>query len=33
VVVTHDMRLAGRMERVFEIQGGLLTERLDSVDG
>jgi lipoprotein-releasing system ATP-binding protein len=28
VVVTHDMRLAGRMERVYEIQGGRLTERL-----
>jgi lipoprotein-releasing system ATP-binding protein len=27
VVVTHDMRLAGRMERVYEIQGGILTER------
>jgi lipoprotein-releasing system ATP-binding protein len=27
VVVTHDMRLAARMERVFEIQGGILTER------
>jgi lipoprotein-releasing system ATP-binding protein len=33
VVVTHDMRLANRMERVFEIQGGLLTEQLESVDG
>jgi lipoprotein-releasing system ATP-binding protein len=28
VVVTHDMRLANRMGRVFEIQGGILTERL-----
>jgi lipoprotein-releasing system ATP-binding protein len=28
VVVTHDMRLAGRMERVYEIQGGRLTERV-----
>ena len=28
VVVTHDMRLAGRMERVYEIQGGRLTEKL-----
>jgi lipoprotein-releasing system ATP-binding protein len=28
VVVTHDMRLAGRMDRVYEIQGGRLTERL-----
>jgi lipoprotein-releasing system ATP-binding protein len=27
VIVTHDMRLATRMERVFEIQGGRLTER------
>jgi lipoprotein-releasing system ATP-binding protein len=27
VVVTHDMRLAGRMERIYEIQGGRLTER------
>jgi lipoprotein-releasing system ATP-binding protein len=27
VVVTHDMRLANRMERVFEIQGGRLTEK------
>jgi lipoprotein-releasing system ATP-binding protein len=27
VVVTHDLRLANRMERVFEIQGGILTER------
>jgi lipoprotein-releasing system ATP-binding protein len=29
VVVTHDMRLASRMERVFEIAGGILTERRD----
>jgi lipoprotein-releasing system ATP-binding protein len=28
VVVTHDMRLAGRMDRVYEIQGGRLTEKL-----
>jgi lipoprotein-releasing system ATP-binding protein len=28
VVVTHDLRLAGRMERVFEIQKGVLTERV-----
>src|ERR1700742_1834559 len=28
VVVTHDMRLANRMERVFEIQAGRLTETL-----
>jgi lipoprotein-releasing system ATP-binding protein len=28
VVVTHDLRLANRMERVYEIQGGRLTERL-----
>lgn len=27
VVVTHDMRLASRMERIYEIQGGVLTER------
>jgi lipoprotein-releasing system ATP-binding protein len=27
VVVTHDMRLAARMERIYEIQGGVLTER------
>jgi ABC-type lipoprotein export system ATPase subunit len=27
-VVTHDMRLAGRMDRVYEIQGGRLTEKL-----
>jgi lipoprotein-releasing system ATP-binding protein len=27
VVVTHDLRLANRMERVFEIQEGKLTER------
>jgi lipoprotein-releasing system ATP-binding protein len=33
VVVTHDLRLANRMERVFEIQGGRLTERLGSVGG
>jgi lipoprotein-releasing system ATP-binding protein len=28
VVVTHDMRLASRMERIYEIQGGRLTEKL-----
>src|SRR5215475_10492483 len=28
VVVTHDLRLAQRMERVYEIQGGVLSERL-----
>jgi lipoprotein-releasing system ATP-binding protein len=33
VVVTHDMRLADRMERVFEIQGGRLTEKLAQDDG
>ena len=27
VVVTHDLRLAGRMERVYEIEGGALTLR------
>jgi lipoprotein-releasing system ATP-binding protein len=27
IVVTHDMRLASRMERIFEIEGGVLTER------
>jgi lipoprotein-releasing system ATP-binding protein len=27
VVVTHDMRLANRMERAYEIQAGRLTER------
>lgn len=27
VVVTHDLRLASRLDRVFEIQGGILTER------
>jgi lipoprotein-releasing system ATP-binding protein len=27
VVVTHDMRLAARMERVFELQRGILSER------
>jgi lipoprotein-releasing system ATP-binding protein len=33
VVVTHDVRLANRMERVFEIQGGRLSERRESVGG
>jgi lipoprotein-releasing system ATP-binding protein len=33
VVVTHDVRLANRMERVFEIQSGRLRERLTSVGG
>jgi lipoprotein-releasing system ATP-binding protein len=28
VVVTHDMRLASRMERIYEIQGGVLSERV-----
>jgi lipoprotein-releasing system ATP-binding protein len=28
VVVTHDLRLANRMERVYEITGGILTERV-----
>ncbi|MGH8140740.1 MAG: lipoprotein-releasing ABC transporter ATP-binding protein LolD [Steroidobacteraceae bacterium] len=27
VVVTHDLRLASRLDRIFEIQGGILTER------
>jgi lipoprotein-releasing system ATP-binding protein len=27
VVVTHDVRLAGRMERVYELEGGTLSER------
>jgi lipoprotein-releasing system ATP-binding protein len=27
VVVTHDMRLADRLDRVYEIQGGILSER------
>ncbi len=27
IVVTHDMRLASRMERIFAIEGGVLTER------
>jgi lipoprotein-releasing system ATP-binding protein len=27
IVVTHDMRLASRMERIFEIESGILTER------
>jgi lipoprotein-releasing system ATP-binding protein len=28
VVVTHDLRLANRMDRVFEIERGVLTERV-----
>ena len=32
VVVTHDMRLAHRMERIFEIQAGHLAERLAPAD-
>jgi lipoprotein-releasing system ATP-binding protein len=28
VVVTHDERLASRMERIYEIEKGRLTERL-----
>lgn len=28
IVVTHDMRLASRMERIYEIEGGQLTERV-----
>ena len=27
VVVTHDVRLAGRMERIYELEGGTLTAR------
>jgi lipoprotein-releasing system ATP-binding protein len=27
VVVTHDLRLAGRMERTFELERGILTQR------
>ena len=27
VVVTHDLRLAGRMERIYELEAGALTER------
>jgi ABC-type lipoprotein export system ATPase subunit len=26
-VVTHDVRLASRMERVYELEGGTLTAR------
>jgi lipoprotein-releasing system ATP-binding protein len=29
VVVTHDTRLAGRMERVYELEGGMLTTRAE----
>ena len=29
VVVTHDLRLARRMERVYELEAGVLTERAD----
>jgi lipoprotein-releasing system ATP-binding protein len=32
VVVTHDLRLANRMERIYEIEAGKLTERLSSSD-
>jgi lipoprotein-releasing system ATP-binding protein len=27
VVVTHDLRLAGRMERIYELERGVLTLR------
>jgi lipoprotein-releasing system ATP-binding protein len=30
VVVTHDMRLAARMDRVLEIDGGVLSENLSA---
>jgi lipoprotein-releasing system ATP-binding protein len=29
IVVTHDMRLASRMERLFSIEGGVLTEQTE----
>ena len=29
VVVTHDVRLAGRMERVYELEGGMLNTRAE----
>src|SRR6201994_691958 len=32
IVVTHDMRLANRMERIYEIVGGHLTERPTDAD-
>jgi len=32
VVVTHDLRLANRMERIYEIVGGQLTERPGGAD-
>jgi lipoprotein-releasing system ATP-binding protein len=33
IVVTHDLRLAARMDRVLEIDGGILTERKPSLLG
>jgi len=30
VVVTHDVRLAGRMERIYELAGGTLTARAEA---
>jgi len=29
VVVTHDVRLAARMERVYELEGGTLNTRAE----